>query len=174
MYASVNRPLYQIMACRLIGGKPLSNQYWVIGNWTLRNKVQWNINHNTFFNHENWFEHVVYKVTAILFRHQCVRRVKVTAVVIAQTTEIFHICTVKYFQNAFRRLKKQILEIACLGKPIWKYHYDCHQEWFIRSWKLYQYMLYWAGLCCQNVQYMLFFVGITRCIWLILELYYTQ
>ena len=34
--------LLHIMACRLLGAKPLPNQSWLIVNWTLRNKLQWN------------------------------------------------------------------------------------------------------------------------------------
>ena len=36
--------LVQIMACSLIGAKPLSKPSWNIVNWTLRNKLQWNSN----------------------------------------------------------------------------------------------------------------------------------
>ena len=42
----VRKPLVQIMACRLVGTKPLSNQYWIIVNSTLRNKNQWNLHLN--------------------------------------------------------------------------------------------------------------------------------
>ena len=43
IYASMNRSaLVQIMACRLLGAKPSLNQCWVIVNWTLGNKLQWN------------------------------------------------------------------------------------------------------------------------------------
>ena len=38
--------LVQIMACRLLGARPLSKQCWVIANWALRNKLQWHFNQN--------------------------------------------------------------------------------------------------------------------------------
>ena len=38
----IRSALVQIMVCRLFGAKPLSNQCWVIVNWNLRNKLQWN------------------------------------------------------------------------------------------------------------------------------------
>ena len=45
IYTSENYPsLVQIIACRLAGARPLSNQCWNIINWTLGNKVQWNLN----------------------------------------------------------------------------------------------------------------------------------
>ena len=45
------------------------NQCWVIVNWTLRNKFQWNINQNTkLFIHEKASENIVCKMTAILSR----------------------------------------------------------------------------------------------------------
>ena len=50
----------QIMACRLFGTKPLSKQSLVIVNWTVRNKLQWNLNRNSIiFIQENAFENGV-------------------------------------------------------------------------------------------------------------------
>ena len=49
------------------------NQCWNIVNWTLRNKLQWNFNRNSYiFIQENAFEKVVCKIAAILCRSQCV------------------------------------------------------------------------------------------------------
>ena len=71
-------PLGQIMACRLIGAKPLPevlNQCWFIVNWTLRNKHQWNSNRKTkFFIHKNSFGTVCgngchFLVSASMFNH---------------------------------------------------------------------------------------------------------
>ena len=43
------------------------NQYCLIANWTLRNKLQWNLNHNTkLFIHENAFKYIVCEMTTIL------------------------------------------------------------------------------------------------------------
>ena len=51
------------------------NQCWNIVNWTLRNKLQWNLNRNSIiFIQENAFENVVWKMAAILTRPQCVKR----------------------------------------------------------------------------------------------------
>ena len=48
-------------------------QWWNIVNWTLRNKLQWNFNRNSYiFIQENAFENVVWKMAAILSRPQCV------------------------------------------------------------------------------------------------------
>ena len=59
----------QIMACRLVGTKLLSEPCWNIVNWTLVNKLQWNSNRNTkFFIHGNEFENVVCEIAAILSR----------------------------------------------------------------------------------------------------------
>ena len=52
------------------------NQWFLIVNWILRNKSQWNLNQNTkIFIEENPFENVVCKMAAILFRPQCVSNV---------------------------------------------------------------------------------------------------
>ena len=52
------------------------NLGWIIVNWTLRNKFQWNFNQNSYiFIQENAFEKVVWKMAAILSRPQCVNRV---------------------------------------------------------------------------------------------------
>ena len=49
------------------------NQHWNIVNWTPRKKIQWNYNRNScIFIHKNPFEIVVWKMTAILSRPQCV------------------------------------------------------------------------------------------------------
>ena len=48
------------------------NQCWNIVNWTLRNKLKWNINKNSYiFIQENTFENVVRKMAALLSRPQC-------------------------------------------------------------------------------------------------------
>ena len=49
------------------------NQCWYIINWTLRNKLQWNFNWNSYiFIQENAFENLVWKMVAILSQPQCV------------------------------------------------------------------------------------------------------
>ena len=48
-------------------------QCWNIVNWTLRNKLQWNFNRNSYiFIQENVSVKVIWKMAAILFRPQCV------------------------------------------------------------------------------------------------------
>ena len=48
-------------------------QCWIIVNWTLRNKRQWNFNQNSnIFSKENAVEYVVCEMAAILSRPQCV------------------------------------------------------------------------------------------------------
>ena len=47
------------------------NQCWNVANWTLWNKIQWNLNHKScIFTHENAFENVVGKMAAIFSRPQ--------------------------------------------------------------------------------------------------------
>ena len=51
------------------------NQCWNIVNWTLRNKLQWNLKQNSYiFIEENAFENVVWKMAAILSRSPCVNQ----------------------------------------------------------------------------------------------------
>ena len=48
------------------------NQCWNIVNWTLGNKLQWDLYQNlNIFIQENAFENVVWKMAAILSRPQC-------------------------------------------------------------------------------------------------------
>ena len=66
------------MACRHGGAKPvsepLSEQCWDIVNWTLGNKLQWNLYENLYtFIQANAFEIVVRKMAAILSQAQCVK-----------------------------------------------------------------------------------------------------
>ena len=52
------------------------NQCWVIVNWTLRNKFQWNFNENEIpFVHENASENIVCETAAILSRGRWVNTV---------------------------------------------------------------------------------------------------
>ena len=74
-YALVSFTLFvQIMACSLVGAKPLSEPMLkYIVNWTLRIKLLLNMYRNSYiFIHENQFENVVWNLAAILFRPQCV------------------------------------------------------------------------------------------------------
>ena len=49
------------------------NQCWNIVNWSLRNKLQWNFNRNSYISiQENAFESVVCEMVAILSWPQCV------------------------------------------------------------------------------------------------------
>ena len=48
-------------------------QSWIIVNWTLMNKRQWNFNRNSnILIHKNALEHVVCEMASILSRPQCV------------------------------------------------------------------------------------------------------
>ena len=48
-----------------------------IVNWTLRNKLQWNLSQYSYiFIQENAFENVIWKMAAILSRPQCVKIVR--------------------------------------------------------------------------------------------------
>ena len=50
------------------------NQCYTVVNWTLRNKLQWNLNPNSdTFIDENALERVVCEITSILSRPQCVK-----------------------------------------------------------------------------------------------------
>ena len=52
------------------------NQCWNVVNWTLRNKLQWNLNRNSnIFIQENAFESVVGETVAILSRPRCIKYV---------------------------------------------------------------------------------------------------
>ena len=64
MHQWIVSAFFQIMTCRLFGTK-----CWVIVNWNLRKKLQWNFNRSTkLFIHENAYENIVREMTAILSR----------------------------------------------------------------------------------------------------------
>ena len=64
------------------------NQRWNIVNFTIRNKIQWNINRNSYtLIHENAFDYVVCKTVAILSRPQCVKKITETSSPDSQTNE---------------------------------------------------------------------------------------
>ena len=57
--------LVRVMACRLFCAKPL-REHWLIVNYTLRNKRQWNSNENAYLSFmKTEFENVVYELAAI-------------------------------------------------------------------------------------------------------------
>ena len=65
--------LFQVMACCLLGPSHYLNLWWLIVNWILRNKPQWDSNKTSaIFIHENRFENVVCKMFAISLMLQCV------------------------------------------------------------------------------------------------------
>ena len=69
------------------------NQCWNIGNWTLRNKLPWNLNRNSHLSiQENVFENVVGKLAAILSRSQYARYLYVESFLSSHTmlVDIFH------------------------------------------------------------------------------------
>ena len=53
----IESALAQIMACCYSAPSQYVNQWWVIVNWTIRKKLQWNFNQNRkLFIHEKWVE----------------------------------------------------------------------------------------------------------------------
>ena len=64
----LTRPsLVQIIACRLLAPSHNLNQCWLIVNWKLGNKIQWNFNQNSnIFIQENAFEYAISKKEANL------------------------------------------------------------------------------------------------------------
>ena len=70
IYASVTLiSLVQIMACHLAGTSHYLNQCWNIINWTLRNKLQWNVYRNScIFIQENECTNLAWEKAAILSR----------------------------------------------------------------------------------------------------------
>ena len=60
---------------RLVGAWSALNQCWNIVNWTPTNKLQWNIDRNSWiYIQENPFENVVCEIASILSRLQCVKK----------------------------------------------------------------------------------------------------
>ena len=56
------------------------NKCWLIVDWTLRNKLQWNMNQNTnIFLQGNAFKNVTCKLAAIMSRPQCINCSLITA-----------------------------------------------------------------------------------------------
>ena len=70
MRQRIGSALVQIMACHLFCAKPLSKPRAIV-NWTIRNKLQWNFDHNRkLFIHAS--ENVICEMAVILSWPQCV------------------------------------------------------------------------------------------------------
>ena len=79
VFASVNLPsLVHMTVVAWSAPSHYLKQYWNIVNWTLRNKIQWNLNRNShIFIHKNGFENIICKMAAILPGPQCVTLKKI-------------------------------------------------------------------------------------------------
>ena len=65
------------------------NQCWNIVNWTPVHEIQWNLNPNSnIFIQENAFENVVWKMAAILSRHQWVKGWGITCEIALRWTSL--------------------------------------------------------------------------------------
>ena len=75
MRQGVGSALFQIMACRLFGPKPLSQPMLDLCQLDRGNKLQWNLNENSkLFIHENAFENSICEMAAILSRGRWVNQ----------------------------------------------------------------------------------------------------
>ena len=112
--------LVQILACRLVGIKPLSEtQSWSTVSWTLRNKSQWSLDRNSYiFIEENAFENVVLKMTAILFHLQCVQ---------SRTRELIQLlhCTKEKLQK-MHQWEREYHFIVFILRIISSHHFICY------------------------------------------------
>ena len=82
------------------------NQCWNIVNWTLGNKLQWNLDRSSYiFIHENAFEIVVWRKAAILSRPQCVNgaHTGVTFATSKQFCWCHHIPTISMIQIGYNQ-----------------------------------------------------------------------
>ena len=66
----IGSALLQITACRLFGAEPYLDQCWVVVNWTLTNKLQWNsIQNAILFIQENASYETLWKTQKVLNSH---------------------------------------------------------------------------------------------------------
>ena len=73
MYQWTGSTLLHVMAWFWSVPSHYLNQCWLLVNWTLRNKLQWNSSQNTeLFIHGNAFENVICEMAAILSRGRLV------------------------------------------------------------------------------------------------------
>ena len=93
-------------------------QCWNIFNWTLGNKLQWNLNQNSYiFIQENALENVVWKMVAILPRPQCVKNIiiKLSMLIDDQIVMSFKTGSSEYCQTSNTRCtKSQNLNVSRL------------------------------------------------------------
>ena len=78
------------------------NQRWVIGNWAIRNKLQWNFNQNTkLFINENASENIVCEMAAILSGGDELNRMCITCTPIDwhQVCLEFSVLSVRWFSH---------------------------------------------------------------------------
>ena len=93
------------------------NQCWKIVNWTLRNKLQWNLNQNSYiFIQENAFENFVWQMVAISNNSMC----EGNYLAVAVTSPCLLICIGE--QDGWH-FEDSILKYICVALNIYIYRY---------------------------------------------------
>ena len=98
------------------------NLCWNIVNCTLRNKLQWNLNRNSYiFIQENAFENVVWKEAAILFWPQCVK-----SMLISHCSNIYLFYELRLWYSV-KSQRSNAFDYLCSQKKCHVFFYLCHR-----------------------------------------------
>ena len=142
------------MACRLDGAPGTApshylKQCWIIVNWTLRNKLQWNFNRNSnILIQGNALEHVVCEMAYILSRPQCVNSTKAGKCVHVMTSSSPRSLTVfTWFHFSINHVIGQVEHFPqsfaishgiswTLGASCRRYGFLWHGQLFLNDWIL--------------------------------------
>ena len=108
--------LVKVMACRYLAPSHNLNQWWIIVNWTPRNKFQWNFNQNThLFIHDNASENIV----CDFFRRPfCPGRDELTCINKRQDLCNFYVKHSSFYVKCFFFLLNNWKFVASCTKPI--------------------------------------------------------
>ena len=114
------------------------NECWNIVNWTLRNKLQWNFNRaiETFSLKKKAFENVVWKMSTILSRPQCVK-IEMYSYIHNKDTSFAYNASLKHTRLLLRGRENHITSSIIILSMIIKYN-----KWLDM----------WTGIICHGYE----------------------
>ena len=133
----IKSALVQIMACCLLGAKPLFKPMLGIVKWTPRNKLQWNFYQDKKFYPKNAFQYIICDMTAILSKGRWVNSslmhsyskhficyIFLVIQIASIGTKIFSL-SAHHFDTAFPPLPALCMRDSCVGDSSCLYSVFC-------------------------------------------------
>ena len=124
MHQWIGLALVQIMVVAYSAPSHHLNQCWVIVNWTLRNKLQWNFNQNIKLSiHENASEYIICEKAAILSRGRWVNEANDLSTHSTETVAWIQWNVMNYLCHFIHYLQRACMQNWSWNVSVWIYMY---------------------------------------------------